>query len=101
MSGASPLSLLLPLYLVLVNLAAFLLFFADKRRAKRHAYRIPESTLLFVSAIGGAAGALIAMYLFRHKTRHRKFTILVPLFLLLQLVLVLFLARRTSIFPFL
>ena len=79
------------LYLLGLNLLAFLACGWDKRLARQHRWRIPERALLASSLFGGAAGMLLAMHLFRHKTQHRKFTILVPLFLFLQLFLLLFL----------
>ena len=79
------------LYLIIINAAAFLLMLADKLKAKRGAWRISEATLLGMAAIGGSVGALAGMYLFRHKTRHLKFTLGIPLILLAQIVLLIFL----------
>ena len=59
---------------------------ADKRKARKKKWRIPESTLMLVALIGGSIGCLSGMYLFRHKTRHPKFTVGVPLILALQVV---------------
>lgn len=73
-------------YLVIINLLAFFSCMIDKRRAQKRRYRISEHTLLFLSAIGGALGMLLAMRRFRHKTLHKKFTVLVPIFLILQLI---------------
>lgn len=75
--------------LLLVNLAAFAAYGIDKRRAQKDRWRIPESTLLLLAFFGGALGALLGMSVFRHKTKHWKFKILVPLFLALQVGLVL------------
>lgn len=71
-------------YLVLVNAAAVLLMLMDKQKARRGAWRIPESTLMGVALIGGSIGAILGMYLFRHKTRHLKFTLGLPLILAVQ-----------------
>lgn len=84
------------IYLCLMNLAAFLLFGADKRRAKRDRWRIRESTLLLAAALGGSVGALAGMRLFRHKTRKRKFSVGVPLILAAQLAVLLLLYRMFS-----
>ena len=73
--------------LLLINLFAFALYGIDKAKAKRGAWRIPEATLLLVAFLGGSFGALLGMELFRHKTKHAKFRILVPLFLVLHIVL--------------
>lgn len=77
------------IYLLLINAAAFLLMLADKRRAKQKRWRIRESTLMACAALGGSLGALWGMYTFRHKTRHPKFTLGIPMILALQILLVL------------
>ena len=76
---------LLIIYLAVVNIAAFMLMGIDKRRAKRGAWRIPERTLFLSAILGGSPGAILGMQVFRHKTRHRQFTIGMPLILLVQL----------------
>lgn len=70
---------------VLVNLLAFVLYGVDKLRAKQEDRRIPERTLLLLPYLGGSVGALLGMWIFRHKTKHLKFRILVPLALILQI----------------
>ena len=77
----------LTIYLFLVNAIAFLLMLIDKQKAKKKKWRIPEATLMGSAAIGGSIGALAGMYTFRHKTKHPKFTIGVPVILMLQLIL--------------
>ena len=71
-------------YLVLINLAAFVMFGADKWKAIRDQWRIPEKVLLLAALCGGSIGAFAGMQVFRHKTKHWKFKILVPLFFLMQ-----------------
>ena len=73
-------------YLILINLIAFALFGIDKRRAKMGAYRISERTLFLSAILGGSMGALAAMYLFCHKTRHLSFTAGIPAILVIQVV---------------
>lgn len=73
-------------YLLIVNALGFVLMLADKRKARKKKWRIPESTLMLVALIGGSIGCLSGMYLFQHKTRHPKFTVGVPLILALQVV---------------
>ena len=71
-------------YLAVINIAAFIMYGIDKKRAAAGRWRISEATLLGIALIGGSVGALVGMRCFRHKTRHWKFRILVPLFLLLH-----------------
>lgn len=71
-------------YLLIVNAAAFVLMLVDKIKARRNLWRIPEATLMGAAAIGGSVGALLGMYTFRHKTRHPKFTVGIPVILALQ-----------------
>ncbi|MBQ8100696.1 MAG: DUF1294 domain-containing protein [Paludibacteraceae bacterium] len=71
-------------YLAVINLTAFSAFGIDKWKALHARWRIPESVLLGLAAIGGSIGALIGMELFRHKTLHLRFRLLVPIILLLQ-----------------
>ena len=85
---------ILTTYLVLVNAFAFLLMLIDKLKAKKGAWRIPEVTLLGVAALGGSIGAICGMYLFRHKTRHIKFTLGLPLILALQVAAVYFITSK-------
>ena len=79
---------LFQIYLLLINAWAFLLMLIDKYKAKKNLWRIRESTLLLIAAIGGSIGALAGMYTFRHKTKHLKFTLGIPVILVLQIVAV-------------
>ncbi len=81
------------LLLIAVNLVSFALYGLDKVKAKRGLWRIRESTLLLVAALGGSLGALLGMELFRHKTKHWTFKILIPLFLLLHMALGVYVVR--------
>ena len=78
-----PTETILLVSLFLMNAAGFLVMFADKRGH----WRIPERTLLLIAALGGSLGSLLGMYLFHHKTRHPKFTVGIPLILVLQIFL--------------
>ncbi len=78
------------LLLAAVNLLAFVLYGVDKLKAKKGAWRIPEATLLLVAFLGGSLGALLGMEVFRHKTKHATFRILVPLFLILHIALAVY-----------
>lgn len=78
---------LLGLYLLAVNLAAFILMGVDKRKAKKEVWRIKEKTLFLFPVLGGALGGLLGMRVFHHKTRHWYFRWGFPLLLILQLAL--------------
>ena len=80
------------IYLILVNLTGFIQMLADKQRAKKGAWRIPEKMLFLVAIIGGSIGSILGMYTFRHKTKHMSFVIGMPLILILQIVLAIMLA---------
>ena len=82
------------LYLLIMNAAGFLVMTADKLFAKSNAWRVPERNLLGIAAIGGSIGVWLAMYVVRHKTKHRKFVIGVPLILVIQIGLVLYFIPR-------
>lgn len=83
--------LLLVGYVIIVNLIGFLLMGIDKRKAVKHTFRIPESTLFIVALIGGSLGSLLGMYTFRHKTRHWYFVYGMPAILALQVIIILLL----------
>ncbi len=87
---------ILLLYLAIINAVAFVLMLADKRKARKKAWRIPERTLLGVAAIGGSLGAFLAMQLFRHKTKHLRFAIGIPVMLAIHCVLLVFLYIKTA-----
>ena len=72
---------LLLYYLLIINAAGFLLMLVDKWKARKNRWRVRESTLLLIAALGGSVGSLLGMYLFRHKTLHLKFTLGIPLVL--------------------
>lgn len=80
---------ILPTYLILINAAALALMHIDKRKARRGAWRIPEKTLIGVALLGGSVGAIVGMYLFRHKTKHPNFSVGLPLILAAQIAGVL------------
>lgn len=71
-------------YLLTINAVSFLLMLADKLRAKKQQWRIPEATLMLSAALGGSIGCLLGMYTIRHKTRKPKFYIGVPAILAVQ-----------------
>ena len=76
------------IYILIINIAAFILYGIDKVRAKRGEWRISEKSLFLVALIGGSVGAIVGMHVFHHKTRHWYFRIGLPLILILQIAAV-------------
>ena len=72
------------IYLLIINALGFLLMLLDKQKARKKKWRIPEATLMGIAAIGGSIGSLLGMYTFRHKTRHPKFRLGIPLIQAIQ-----------------
>ena len=85
--------LLLFLILVFLNLAVFIVYGADKLKAERNKWRISERTLLLL-AFFAPFGAIAGMLLFRHKTRKKLFTVLVPLFLAVHLFVIIMVMKN-------
>lgn len=75
------------LYLLIINAIAFVLMRIDKQKAIKRKYRIPEATLMGFAALGGSIGAWIGMQVFRHKTKHIKFTLGIPVIFGIQVLL--------------
>lgn len=76
--------------LLAVNLAAFFLFGADKRRAMKGKWRVPERTLFAWAVLGGAWGAWAGMRVFRHKTRKPAFRYGVPALCTVETLILLY-----------
>ena len=78
-------------YLLAVNITSFLLYGIDKYKAKKGRWRISEATLLTMAAIGGSIGALAGMRLWHHKTMHKKCKYGIPVIIILQVALAVYL----------
>ena len=76
------------IYLIIINIIAFMAMYIDKRKAKYGKWRIHEQTLLILAIIGGSIGAIAGMYIFRHKTKKLRFSVGFPVILILQIVLI-------------
>jgi uncharacterized membrane protein YsdA (DUF1294 family) len=74
-------------YLLIINALGFVLMLADKHKAKKNRWRIPEATLLCVAVLGGSLGCLWGMYAARHKTKHLKFSLGLPVILAVQIII--------------
>lgn len=75
------------IYLIIVNIYALIIMYKDKVNAKKRKWRVPESKLFLIALAFGSLGILLGMNLFHHKTKHLKFTILIPLILFVQAIL--------------
>ena len=78
-------------YLLAINIATFLLYGIDKYKAKKNQWRISEATLLTMAAIGGSIGAWAGMRLWHHKTMHKKFKYGIPVIIIMQVALAVYL----------
>ena len=78
-------------YLLAVNITSFFLYGIDKYKAKKGKWRISEATLLTMAAIGGSIGALAGMRLWHHKTMHKKFKYGIPVIIIFQVALAVYL----------
>lgn len=84
-------------YILLINFIGLCLMYIDKSKAIRNQWRISESKLLLVSIVGGNIGSLLGMNLFRHKTKHPKFTIGIPIIIIIQLLILHYLPSFIAI----
>lgn len=87
-------TLIYSIFLIMISLVTFCTYVADKKKAKKGAWRIPEKVLLGLSFFGGAAGGLLAMSMARHKTKHWYFLVVNGLGLIWQAVLLMFLVIK-------
>ena len=78
-------------YLLAVNITSFLSYGIDKYKAKKGQWRISEATLLTMAAIGGSIGAWAGMRLWHHKTMHKKFKYGIPVIIIFQVALAVYL----------
>ncbi len=90
-SSAGGWGTVLLVWLAVINLVTFAVYGIDKAKAKRGAWRVPEKTLFLLPLLGGSLGALLGMRVFHHKTKHWYFVWGIPLILLAQLALAVWL----------
>ncbi len=77
---------IMPPWLILISLISIIVTAADKVKAKRVSRRVPEATLMLLSVLGGSLAMLITMIIIRHKTKHPKFMVGIPVIIVLQIV---------------
>ena len=78
-------------FIAILNVITFLIYAIDKWQAKKNRWRIPESILLLLAVLGGSIGALMGMKIWHHKTMHKKFKYGIPLIMILQIGMLLYL----------
>ena len=78
-------------YLLAVNITTFLVYGIDKYKAKKERWRISEATLLLMAVIGGSIGAWVGMRIWHHKTMHKKFKYGIPVIIIFQVALAVYL----------
>ena len=78
-------------YLFAINIVSFFLYGIDKYKAKKNKWRISEATLLMIAVIGGSIGAWAGMQLWHHKTMHKKFKYGIPIIIIIQVALAVYL----------
>lgn len=83
-------------YVLIMSVIGFISMGVDKKRAIQHKWRIRERTLFIIALLGGAAGSVLGMQVFRHKTLHASFRFFMPLILSLQIGGLLFLFAADS-----
>lgn len=81
-------------YLITINIMTFLVYGIDKWKARNGKWRISEATLLLLAVIGGSIGAWAGISVWHHKTLHKKFRYGVPLILIIQVALIIYMLYR-------
>lgn len=85
---------LLGIWLVVINIAGFIICAVDKRRAIKNKWRIPEKSIFMAALLGGSPGTYISLLLFHHKTKHLRFMAGIPLIFAVEAGLLLFIALK-------
>ena len=78
---------LLLYYILIINLYGIIIMYYDKRKSRKNQWRVPEARIFLIAFILGSPGVLLGMYLFRHKTKHMKFILGIPIILVIQVYL--------------
>jgi uncharacterized membrane protein YsdA (DUF1294 family) len=81
-------------WFAVISIVAVIITVTDKRKARRGAYRISEAALMWISALGGSVAMLVTMLTIRHKTRHIKFMLGIPIIILFQIIVAVYLIIR-------
>ena len=81
------------IYIILINIISFFVMYIDKKKAEQNKYRISEKTLFILALILGGIGIYSGMYKFKHKTKHLKFTIFIPIIIVLNFITIYFIFK--------
>ena len=84
------------IYLIIINLVGFLSMLIDKKKAERGSWRIKESTLLIIAVLGGSIGSMAGMYTFRHKTQKPRFYVGLPIILITQILIIIYIVTQVN-----
>ncbi len=79
------------LLVLIMSLAGFITMWVDKKAARKHRRRIPEKVLFGIAIFGGALGSYLGMRVFHHKTRHKRFSVGLPILMLVQITILIYL----------
>ena len=85
------------LYLLAINIIGFFVMVIDKNKAKKGTYRISEKFIFILSLIGGSLGGYIGMYTVRHKTKHLKFTVGIPITIIINIICIYYITTNKLI----
>lgn len=77
-------------YIIIINIISFFIMLYDKKQAIYNNFRISEKTIFIISLLLGGIGTYVGMYVFRHKTKHLKFTIGIPIVIILNIISVFY-----------
>ncbi|MCL7749802.1 DUF1294 domain-containing protein [Halalkalibacter alkaliphilus] len=88
--------MIITIYILFANILAFVIMGMDKAKAKSRQRRVPEKTLFLLALVGGSVGIYAGMKKFRHKTRHKSFTLGIPLMIVIQFTVLVFILLKVS-----
>ncbi|MEA4848303.1 MAG: DUF1294 domain-containing protein [Clostridiaceae bacterium] len=82
------------IYLIIVNIAAFAIMGTDKYKAQRNKWRVSETSIFILGLIGGGTGIFLGMRFFRHKTKHLKFTLGIPVIVIINIIMLGYILQK-------
>lgn len=82
-------------YIILVNIYGIIIMYIDKEKSKKSKWRVSELKLFLIASAFGSLGIFLGMHMFRHKTKHKKFIYGIPLFMIIQLLIIFIITKLT------